>query len=412
LLAAACRIVAAEGLAGLTLRPLAEALGISVTVLSNHYGVRADIMAAICRAAREHDTQRLDHWRRLLAGLGSLPPAIAADMAEAILDDLATEQRTISVLYLETLHACTWDAALAPAFEPWAAQRRAFWHEFAQRAGLAGALLECAWWQGYVVAELAYSVALNAVSSYRMLRRVCLQRLFAGGAAAAPDDAGATLFALLAEQMQRGADSLGAESGTGHAPEWMARAARACGIRLAEQGASGLTHRAIAAEIGVPHTTLSYRFPTQYDLVTAGLESIAAHILLAVDAGSLTELQRLRIAGDGKKLDLARANFAVAIAAARMPELKDYTASLRSRRGNNLVKVFEQYMPGARGIDGLCAQVISMGLTGLTNLEPPGEASEQSVASAFAATAKWLQAGAGQPIPGRPTDQAAPQRRT
>lgn len=411
MLAAASRIVAAEGLAGLSLRPLAQALGVSVTVLSNHYGARADVIAAICRAAREHDTQCLDHWRRLLAGLGSLPPSIAADMAEAILDDLATEQRSLSVLYLETLHACTWDAALRPAFEPWAAERRAFWHEFAQRAGLAPALLECSWWQGYVVAELAYSVALNTVSSYRMLRRVCLQRLCAGGAAAAQDETSTVLFSLLTEQMQHREDGLAGEPATGRSPEWTVQAARACGIRLAEQGASGLTHRAIAADIGVPHTTLSYRFPTQYDLMVAGLESIAAHILLAVDAGNLTELQRLRVAGDGKKLDLARANFAVAIAAARMPELKDYTAGMRSRRGNNLGKVFEQYMPGARGIDGLCAQVVSMGLTGLTNLEPPGEASERSVASAFAATAKWLQAGAGQPIPGRPTDQAAPQRR-
>ena len=77
-----------------------------------------------------------------------------------------------------------------------------------------------------------------------------------------------------------------------------------------------------------------------------------------------------------------------------VPELKNYTANMRSRRGNNLVKVLAKYLPGARGIDGLCAQVISMGLTGLTNLAPPGEASDAAVASAFAATAKWLQRGA------------------
>jgi AcrR family transcriptional regulator len=394
LLAAACRIVGAEGWSGLTLRPLAEMLGVSVTVLSKHYGARADIIAAICHAAREHDVQRLDRWRKLLAGLGSLAPSIAADMAESILDDLATDQRAISVLYLETLHACSWDAALHAAFEPWAAERRLFWHEFAERAGLAATLLECAWWQGYAVAELAYSVALNADSSYRMLRRVCLQRLFAGGIAGAPDAADGSLFALLLERMQYAQGGLAAGSGSERMPVWTAQAARACGIRLAAQGVGGLTHRAIAAEIGVPHTTLSYRFPTQYDLVTAGLESIAAHILAAVDAGSLTELQRLRIEGDGQKLDLARANFAVALAAARMPELKNYTANMRSRRGNNLVKVLAKYLPGARGIDGLCAQVISMGLTGLTNLAPPGEASDAAVASAFAATAKWLQRGA------------------
>ncbi|MBY0242400.1 MAG: TetR/AcrR family transcriptional regulator [Burkholderiaceae bacterium] len=228
-----------------------------------------------------------------------------------------------------------------------------------------------------------------------MLRRICLQRLFAGGIAGAPDALDGTLFSLLLEQMQYAENGFVARSSADRVPEWAALAARACGIRLAAHGLSGLTHRAIAAEVGVPHTTLSYRFPTQYELVTAGLESIAAHILLAVSAGSLTELQHLRIEGDGQKLDLARANFAVALAATRMPELAGYTANMRSRRGNNLAKVFDKYMPGAPGIDALCAQVISMGLTGLTNLEPPGEASEQSVASAFAATAKWLRKSVG-----------------
>jgi len=32
-----------------------------------------------------------------------------------------------------------------------------------------------------------------------------------------------------------------------------------------------------------------------------------------------------------------------------------------------------------------------MGLTGLTNTAPPGEASEQTVAAAFGAAAQWLQ---------------------
>ena len=375
----------------MTLRPLAEALGVSVTVLTTHYGARTDVIGAICDAACEYDVAMLAQWRGMLATLGTLSPSLAADLAEAILEDFATRHNAVSLLYLELLHACTWDDSLQPVFATWAAERRRFWHQFAERAALAPALLECAWWHGYTVAELAYSVALNAVSPYRMLRRLCLRRLFAGGIASLqnserPEDA--VMFGVLLAQMQHaGGDPLSDAAGSS---EWYPLAARICGIRLAAQGVTGLTHRAIAAEMGIPHTTLSYRFPTQHHLVVAGLESIIAHILSAVDSGSLEELQRLRTEGDGQKLDLARANFAVAIAAARMPELASYTANMRSRRGNNLVKVFQKYMPDARGIDGLCAQVISMGLTGLTNTEPPGEASEKSVASAFAAAARWL----------------------
>jgi AcrR family transcriptional regulator len=314
------------------------------------------------------------------------------------------------------LHACGWDASLRPAFAAWAQQRRAFWTEIADRSALAPALIDCGWWHGYVIAELAYSMALNQVTPYRMLRRLCLQRLCAGGVAMAADAVQGKLFSLLLDQMlyggdgsvsgsageageaapQAAADEAAAAEGSaagvraGRAADWPAQAARACGIQLAAQGIDGLSHRAIAAQIGIPHTTLSYRFPTQHDLVIAGLEAIAAHILSAVDAGSLTVLQRMLAEGDGPKLDLARANFAVAIATMRMPELTAYTANMRSRRGNNLVKVFKQTMPGARGLDALCAQIVSMGLTGLTNTQPPGQACDAAVASAFSAVASWL----------------------
>lgn len=389
MLAAACGIADSAGLAGLGLRPLAEALGVSVTVLTSHYGARAEVMAAICDAALAHDLRLMARWRAALDKLGPLSPNIAAELAETMLDELATQQRGLALLYLDLLHACTWDATLQPAFAGWTGARRCFWQEFAERAALAPSLAAGGWWHGYIVAELAYSVALGTLTSYRALRRLCLRRLFAGGLASRGDAGDSALFALLMEQMQF--DGLRDDAAAARAPAWDAAAARACGRRLAAQGVQGLTHRAIAGEIGIPHTTLSYRYPTQRDLVIAGLESIVAHIRFAVDADSLTELQRLRVEGDGKQLDLARANFAVALATSRMPELAACTADMRSRRGNNLVKVFMKYLPQARGIDALCAQVISMGLTGLSNTEPPGEASEQTVAAAFGAAAQWLQ---------------------
>jgi AcrR family transcriptional regulator len=384
LLAAACAIVATEGLAGLTLRPLAAALGVSVTVLSTRYGARVDVIAAICDAAAAHDASILAAWRARLVSLETLPPTIAADLAETILEELVTRERAVSMLYLEVLHACTWDETLRPAFAPWAEVRRGFWNGFAMRAGLAPALHD--WWHGCTITELAYGIVLDPVPSYRMLRRLCLRRLFAGGTAQVPPTGDAALFALLLTEMRHADVAVEASP----APAWLALAARACAIRLAAQGVGALTHRAIAAEVGIAHTTLSYRFPTQNDLVVAGLEYIVAHILSAVDADSLDELQRRRLDGDGPRLDLARASFAVALAAARMPALAPYVASLRSRRGGNLVKVFGKYLPATPGIDALCAQVVSLGLTGLTITQPPGAASEQAVAAAFSAAAKWL----------------------
>ena len=69
LLAAACGIVAQSGWAGLALRPLAESLDVSVTVLSNHYGTRADVVAAVCRAALAEEQRIFAGWRATLAKL-------------------------------------------------------------------------------------------------------------------------------------------------------------------------------------------------------------------------------------------------------------------------------------------------------------------------------------------------------
>jgi AcrR family transcriptional regulator len=390
LLASACSIVGNGGLAALTLRSLAGELDVSVTVLTHHYGARAGVIAAICQAAAQHDARMLDGWRAMLEQPAPLPIALAADLAEAILEEQATGQRGLTVLFLEMLHACTWEASLRPAMVDWIGVRRDFWHAFGEQARVAPALIACGWWHGYVIAEQAYGVVLDGVGPYRMLRRLCLQRLLGGGVAAAPEAADARLFAAVALRMALPRLEAAGGDKAARVPAWSVAAARVCGIRLAAQGIGGLTHRAIAAEVGIPSSTLSYRYPAQRDLLLAGLESIVAHISAAVDADDLDKLQRLRTDGDGEKLDLARASLAVAIAATRMPELAGCVADMRARRGANLVKVFGKYLPQARGIDGLAAQVVSMGLTGLTITEPPGEASDNSVATAFAAAGRWL----------------------
>lgn len=385
LVQAACLIVERDGLAGLTLRPLAEALGVSVSVLTNRHGSRSGVLAAICAAARTRDAILLDEWHGTLAQAGTPTPAIAAELSEAFLDDLCTRGRPLSFLFLELMHASGGDDALRAALQPWADARRALWDRLPAHA-LPAALRD--WWYGYMIAEVAYGLALNTLPAYRILRRLCLRRVFAGGAAAAPEPEDMRLFAPVAAHLQAGAAERIAVHRTDDAVA--AGIARACGIRLAAHGVSALTHRAIAQDVGIPHTTLSYRFPTQHDLVLAGLEHIVAHVLAAVEADTLADTERLRTQDDGRRLDLARASLAVAAAAARMPALVPHAARMRSRRGSNLARVFRKYLPGAAGIDTLCVQVVSLGLTGLANAEPPGEAADRAVAAAFAASARWL----------------------
>lgn len=369
LLAAACGIVAQDGWTGLALRRLADCLDVSVTVLSNHYGTRADVVAAVCRAAHDEEQRIFAGWRATLARLDTLSPALAADLADTIVQELAVRHRDFSLLFMEILQSAGWDEPLRTAFAPWLDQRMRFWAELGARAGLPPAMTGSGWLGGYFVDELAFSISLDQQPAYRMLRRLCLRRLFAG--VSAPAETGAeddAMFAALFDELDYREGEIAVGHGVDVASDWPGRAARACAIALTERGVSALTHRAIAAEAGVPHTTLIYRFATQQDLVVAGLEFIISHVLRAVDEGELSgdlagAPDRMNDVGE-HGLDVGRATFALAIAASRLPRLAPSAADMRRRRGINLVKILRRLSPALPGIDMLAAQIASVGLIG------------------------------------------------
>ena len=357
------------------MRPLAESLDVSVTVLSNHYGTRADVVAAVCRAAHGEEQRIFAGWRATLAKLDTLSPALAADLADTIVQELAVRHRDFSLLFMEILQTAGWDEALRAAFSPWLDERMRFWALMGARTGLPPALSDSGWLGGYFVDELAFSLGLDHQPAYRMLRRLCLRRLFSGVAATpatgAEDD---SMFAILFDELDYREGEIAVGHGVDVSSDWQGRAARACAIALTERGVSALTHRAIATEAGVPHTTLIYRFATQQDLVVAGLEFIISHVLRAVDddasSGDLTAApDRMNNLGD-HGLDVGRATFALAVAAARMPRLAPGAADMRRRRGINLIKILRRVSPALPDIDMLAAQIASVGLIGYTCSQP------------------------------------------
>lgn len=394
LLLAACRIVASDGWAGLTLRPLAQHLQVSVTVLSNHYGTRADVIAAICNAAHTEQLQLLANWRQFLLPLGRLSASTAADLSDTILEELATHARDFSLLFMEVIQASRCDAALHLASAPWLDEHMRFWAQLGGQAGMPATLAGSGWLGGYAIDELAYSISLNHLPAYRMLRRQCLRRLFSGVLSASGSDGDALLFQTLFDALAYRADEVSVIHGVDFATDWPGRAARACALTLTERGVSALTHRAIAAEAGVPHTTLSYRYSTQQDLVVAGLEYIISHLLRAVDADAQADAaprsSGQACAADKPGLDVGRATFALAVAAARMPQLVPSAADMRRSRGVNLLKILRRISPPIPHVDMLGAQIAAIGLIGLANTLP--EAQQSRLAAAYESLLAYFRA--------------------
>ncbi len=364
LLAAACELVSAEGLAGLTLRPLALHLDVSVYSLSSRYGARDDIIAAIIVAARTEDGAYLAQWRTRLAALDRVSAAMAADIAAAILDDMAGKHRAMATLFLELLQASAWDLAIRAPFDLWLAERAGFWAELGAKAQMPQAIVAAGLLHGYMIDELAHSVALADWAAYGMLRKLGLNRLFGGFAPSADGAAEAALFRTLFDELEYKLSELSVVHGASITADWRGDVAQAAARLITARGVGAVTHRAVAAKSNVKATTLAYRFPTQEDLVVGGLEYIIARLLKRMSPeGDVTADHLL---GADPEFDVGRATFAVALSAPRMARLKPCSADMRRQRGVNLRKVLASRAEPGVEFDALSSQAISISLVGLS----------------------------------------------
>lgn len=360
-LAAACALVSEAGLAGLTLRPLAQRLGVSVSVLSNHFGARSEIIAAIVEAAIVEDALALAPWTQRVAALSPLEPLIAADLAEAALEELTVRGRGRSLLFTELVQAGAWDSEVRAPAARWASERARFWTLLGAGAGLPEGLLEIGFLPGYILDELVFSLVLADSGPYRLLRRLCLRRLFSGIVPIGDATTETRLFDVLFEALEDPAAPLGVDHAAPTPSDWRGRAALASAELITSRGVGAVTHRAVAAAAEVAPATLGYRYPTQETLVVAGLEYIISHMLGALRA---SDYEATFIP---PSLDIGRATFAVAIAAARMTRLAPCTADMRRRRGINLRRVLEKLALPGLAMDALAAQVLAIGFIGLSN---------------------------------------------
>ena len=351
-LRAAETLVAAGGLRGLSLRPLAEQMGTTVSALSHRFGLKDDLVAALIDAARVEDGAFLDGWLERSRALAPLNGVLLADLTDAILDDLSGPEALRSQFYCELLLGAPTRPEIAAPLAAWRDQRRAFWRAAAQplgRAELGDAL------DAFTIDETAHGLALRDLAAYRWLRRLALHRL-CGDIVPAPQASDLREFAVfhatLGELM---------EGPEGYQPprlsEWQAGVAGDIAAVIIAEGADAVTHRAIAARAGVASSTLAYHFPRQEDLLTAGLEDIIARLhgrvyrpAHAVDAA----------AEDLSSVEIARATFALALAATRNPRLKACAADMRRRRGENYLTILNRLRPENSPFDPLSAQTLSI----------------------------------------------------
>ncbi len=356
-LRAALRLVAADGLKGLSLRPLAELLGTTAPALIRRFGSKDELVNVLVEAAIAQDGAFLDGWLARIRALGVRDGARMVEIADAILSDLAGPEAARTRFYCELLQAAASRPELAESVATWSRRRLDFWRaatEGLSRAELAEIL------HGFSIGEAAYSLVLQDVAAYRWLRRLNLRRLCCG---LIPADATLDLreYAVFRAALD---DLFGDQTATAQMSESQAEAAGHISALIIAEGADAVTHRAVAARAGLANSTLAYHFPKQEDLLRAGLDDIVIRVRRATGNAASDAPPDFNLTA----VQSGRATFALALAAARMPSLKAVAADLRRQRGENSVFYYERQY-GERAFDVVSCQAISLTAMGWFALE-------------------------------------------
>lgn len=356
-LRAALRLVAADGLKGLSLRPLAEQLGTTAPALIRRFGSKDELVAVLVEVAIAEDAAFLDSWLARIRALEVRDGAVMVEVADAVLSDLAGPEAPRTRFYCELLQAGASRPEIAAVVAAWSSRRLAFWTAATEGLDLAeaGEILH-----GFSIGEAAYSLVLDDVAAYRWLRRLNLRRLCCG---LIPADATRDLrqYAVFRAALD---DLFGDQDASAPMTEWQAKAAGRISELIIAEGADAVTHRAIAARAGLANSTLAYHFPRQEDLLRAGLDDIVVRVRRATGNAASDAPPDFNLTA----VQSGRATFALALAAARMPSLKAVAADLRRQRGENSVFYYERQL-GERVFDVVACQAISLTAMGWFALE-------------------------------------------
>ncbi len=369
LLATALALVADGGLGRLSFRALAQAAGCSPSTITHLAGTKTQLIDALIDEARRQDDVLCRPVLALATGGTPLPAESLAELADLQLETWAQSAPQAQVFWCELIQASAIEPDIARALEPWIAQQRAFWLALAQATCHDDAALIAQALFGFSIDERAHGAALQSIGAYRRLRRLCLLRLCQLDFAGRGRNAQRALFDLLVAQLGDFEDDLRIDRNEG-APA----AIRDIGLAVVAarvlvcDGASELTHRAVAARANVPPSTLAYHFRTREDLLKGAIQAI---ILSLKNAMFVRDADPLFGDHEAPGYLIARSTFALALEASRKPQLVASAADMRRKRGVNLVQHLNADLPQDRQVDALGAQVLSVAVTGQLLVDAP-----------------------------------------
>jgi len=365
LLGAALAIMAEDGFGGLTLRPLAKRLGYPIATFARQVGSKDELLDYLIVLAARADAEDLAPWLRLVESFETIPSDALIEITEEVLRVRCGSGRARSHFKCELIQAAACNPRVRAALAQWIAVDHQLWKAMAERAEDTPASFDMpAALAAFAIDDAARALIIDDFDAYRWMRREAIRRLWHGLFRGRPTTPSILYMRALSDQ----------PSPNG-IPFWTAKTlagwreknfgAIIAGIIL-DAGTDAVTHREVARRADMPHSSVAYHYPMQDDLVELGMNAI----IEMVRSESLAAM-------DGKELPvvaghLAYASFAIALAAARRPNLRPIARELRRRRGENLMPWLRQNAPADVPVDVADVQAMSSALIGAILLSRAG----------------------------------------
>jgi AcrR family transcriptional regulator len=362
----AARVVtAAKGIAGMSLRTVAEAAGTSVGSISYRIGDRAALIAAVLEREIEIMAETRAEWRERVGGLDPVAAGVLPDLVCEWLDQGAGTRRVSAVVACELTLLASREPAALPRIAALLDEGEGLWRDLLAGVPQGGRLAHFI--ASYCLDEQPFSVLLASETDYRLLRHSTVRGLLRDDAGAADGYANDWHMALVG---RLAAPAAIAHHGAAVVPEGAkATLAEHIADLISGQGVGALSHRTVAQAAGVATSSVAHHFPAQRDILFAGVETLYRRMRGEIRSSN---------ARTGNA-DVVRLTHECALTALTDPAFRPFAIDMRRRRAENVHVQFAQWLGIAPGSDRARVQAgvmasIGAGLRGLALDAPPQSA--------------------------------------
>lgn len=261
--AAAMDIVAEQGLAALSVRDLAAAIGKSTTVIFNLFQTKAGVVAAMVEAAMAEDAAFHDAFLSRVDGL-ALDQRRMVDITARYVLARAEPGARFARIWEEVLIDPEAPRAVREPMRRWMAMREAKLGAFLARDARLARL--SAVYPPYLLMEELYASALARRLDYELLLRESLEGLVAMAFAAAPDGEPA-----VADWFNDALPLPEPPSKRYEAGSVKLRLLDICADQILERGVGAVTNRTVTQAAGVSTSTILYHFADMRGFLTEAI---------------------------------------------------------------------------------------------------------------------------------------------